>query len=186
MEYSEKVKSEISLNTIAKPFMTEAAERTGEFINLGILCEDTVVTILNVNGERSALVSRLIPVCPLHCSSMGKIFLSSQTEEEIKEYFRKHFQKRTQYTIATYNEFIQEKDKIVSSGVSYDNEEYEYGLGCIAAPLYSCEDKIIGAISVSGPLSRMKIKGMDSIENCIREAANQINEKLKLAHISTM
>lgn len=183
IQYSEKVKSEISINSIAMPFMLELSKTTGEFINLGIINDDNVVTISSINGESSALVSRLIPVSPLHCSSMGKIFLSYKSDAEIQDYFRRHNQKRTINTITTYNDFLNERNKILSNGISQDNEEYEYGLGCIAAPVFNYENEVIAAIGVSGPISRMNVKGMNTIEKKLRVAANNISDKLHLAKL---
>ncbi|ADK15986.1 MULTISPECIES: IclR family transcriptional regulator [Clostridium] len=184
IQYSEKVKSKVDLNLIAKPFMVDLSAKTGESTNLGILDEDNVVTISSVNGESSVLVSRLIPVSPLHCSSMGKIFLSYQDDEMIKAYFKRHNQKRTVNTISNYEDFLLERKKIIAEQISYDIEEYEYGLGCISAPIYNSKGKIAAGISVSGPISRMRFKGIKYIENELKNVANKISEKVKVLGIN--
>ena len=169
------------MKTLAEPILNELSIVTNETVNLGILSEDFVVTVFSVEGESSALVSKLIPLSPLNCSSMGKIFLSTMEEEAVKAYFEKHSNKRTFNTITKYEDYLIEKEKILKSNISYDIEEYEYGLGCVAAPLYNVENKVIAAISVSGPISRLKIKGIQDIVDALKRASSDISERLKLS-----
>lgn len=183
IQYGEKVKSKIDLKTLAEPVLNELSRLTGETVNLGILSEEYVVTVFSAEGESSALVSRLIPLSPLNCSSMGKIFLSTMTEKDAKAYFDKHLEKRTFNTITKYEDFVTEKEKFMKSKVSYDIEEYEYGLGCVAAPIYNSSDKTVAAISLSGPLSRLKIKGIQNMVDEIQKASKAISDMLKQSGI---
>lgn len=150
---------------------------------MGILSEDFVVTIFSVEGESSALVSRLVPMSPLHCSSMGKLFLSAMDEENAKTYFAAHQVKRTFNTITNYSDFLIEKEKILKSYISYDIEEYEYGLGCVAAPIFDMENRIVAAVSVSGPISRLKFKGVQNIVDELKKATSKISDSLKISGI---
>ncbi|WP_406543099.1 IclR family transcriptional regulator C-terminal domain-containing protein [Clostridium ljungdahlii] len=77
-----------------------------------------------------------------------------------------------------------ERKKIIAEQISYDIEEYEYGLGCISAPIYNSKGKIAAGISVSGPISRMRFKGIKYIENELKNVANKISEKVKVLGIN--
>lgn len=183
IKYGEKVKSGLDLRTIAVPFIKELSIITGEAVNIGIRNGDSVLTIDSAEGESSVLISKLIPISPLHCSSMGKLFMSYMSNEKVIEYFNVNNVKRTINTIVDYNHFLIEKEKILCNNISFDNEEYEYGLGCISTPIFDCNHVIIAAISVSGPLSRLNIKGISEIELNLLKTANLITEKLSLAMI---
>lgn len=183
IKYGEKVKSGLDLRTIAGPFIKELSLITGEAVNLGIRNGDSVLTIDSAEGEASVLISKLIPISPLHCSSMGKLFMAYMSDEKIIEYFNVNNVKRTINTITEYNRFLIEKQKIIDSDISFDNEEYEYGLGCISSPIFDCNHVIAAAISVSGPLSRLNIKGRSKIESNLLKIAKMITEKLSLAMI---
>lgn len=50
-------------------------EITGESVNLGIY-EDEVIIVNTINGEFYQLQTTLLPVSPLYCSEIGKLFLS--------------------------------------------------------------------------------------------------------------
>lgn len=183
IKYGEKVKSGLDLRTIASPFIKELSLITGEAVNLGIRNGDSVLTIDSAEGESSVLISKLIPISPLHCSSMGKLFMSYMSDEKVKEYFSGKNIKRTINTITNYNQFLIEKQKILYNNISFDNEEYEYGLGCISSPIFDDNHIIVAAISVSGPLSRLNIKGISKIESNLLKTAQMITEKLSLAMI---
>jgi DNA-binding IclR family transcriptional regulator len=177
IKYGNKAKGNLDVLTIAEPIIKELAVQVGESVNVGIEYDQNVLTILSEQGESSVLISRLIPISPLNCSSMGKIFLSNSSEELIRNYFNtKRPEKRTISSITTVEKFLQIRNEIIESNVAYDNEEYEYGLTCIAAPIRDQEGKIVAAISVSGPTSRLKFKGIDMIVEKLKSSAQNISD----------
>jgi IclR family transcriptional regulator, KDG regulon repressor len=180
IEYGEKVKSKLNLKAISQPLMKKLSQEVGETINLGIYHEGRVLNIHSEEGESSALVSKLIPVSPLHCSSMGKIFLSQMEDSDIKGYFESNKAvKRTINTILQYEDFIKERQQFIERQLSFDREEYEYGLSCIACPIKDKDNKTIAALSVSGPTSRLKYKGFDSITDSLKSVCDEISQQVK-------
>lgn len=184
IEYAEKIKSKLSLKTISEPFLKKLSQEVGETVNLGIRYEDNVLNICSIEGESSTLVSKLIPISPLNCSSTGKIFLAQMNDEELRNYFKSHeLQKRTINTITRYEDFIIEREQIHKEKIAYDNEEYEYGLSCIACPITNKEKNIVAALSVSGPTTRLKFKGIDDTIDKIMKVGNLISQRLKEASL---
>lgn len=180
IQYGEKVKSKLNIKTISEEFMERLSKNVGETVNLGISHDGNIINIFSIEGESSALVSKLIPISPLHCSSTGKILLSQMTEEEIENYFDSHeIQKRTINTIVNYKDFRKEKEEILKEKIAFDNEEYEYGLTCIASPIINMKGETVAALSVSGPTSRLKFKGIDYIIDELKKISNGISVRLK-------
>lgn len=170
-----KVSSETDIAVIAAPFINELAKVVGESINLGILYEGEILTIYNAKGEDFYLISKLIPVSPLNCSSMGKLYLSKLSTDELNEYFNSNKpQIRTINSVSNLEGFLKLKEEIEREGISFDREEYEYGLTCIAAPIKDTNGNLIAAISVSGPTTRLQYKGIDSLKKKITNTANSI------------
>ena len=132
-------------------------------------------------GEASILVSRLIPISPMYCSSIGKVFLANMNNKELEEYFsNEDFNLRTVNTITSMEKFLEEKDTILGKNIAYDNEEYEYGLTCISAPIYNFNKEIVACISISGPTSRLKFKGLEKIENKLLNITNKISSSVEI------
>ena len=174
LRYAEHVKSNISLLSLASPILSKLRDATGETTNLGVLFDNFVLNIQTMPGDSFIITSRTLPLAPLHCSAMGKIFLSYMQNEEIEAYFEKPYPKRTINTITTVDEFYLERNRIVSAAISHDREEYEYGLYCIGAPIFSQTQAPVAAISITGPTSRMSIKGIDQLSSQIAQAAAQL------------
>lgn len=175
-----KDRKNISLINLVTPFMEELALKIKENVNLGIVYKNDILNIKTVEGDSFALMSVLEPLTPLHCSSSGKLFLSRRSDKEIKEYFENEEKTEyTHFTITKYETFLKEKKKILKDGISYDREEYTYGLTCISAPLYDKNGDIIASFGISGPTNRILYKGLETIEKEIRNTADEANEFLK-------
>lgn len=183
IKYGEKVKSDIDIIKLARPVLNNLVETVGETVNLGILNENNVLTIYNKTGESSILISKLNPISPLYCSSMGKIFLSKMNNEIAKTYFKDQLEKRTVHTKTTYEEYLEYRNSFEELGICFDSEEYEYGLYCIAAPLLNCQNEVIAAVSISGPLSRVKLKNEESIIRSLRESTAKITQLIQEARL---
>lgn len=178
IKYGSRVKSHTDIVTIAAPFIDDLAEKVGESVNLGVPYDEYVLTIYNAVGEDFYLVSKLIPISPLNCSAMGKLYLTYYPEEKLRDYFEKDKAKvRTINSITDLDEFLKIREKILEEGVSYDNEEYEYGLTCIGAPILDCKNNIIATISISGPTSRLKYKGMDYLKKNLIATRKEIEKQ---------
>jgi IclR family KDG regulon transcriptional repressor len=183
IRYGEKVRSDTTLNSLASPILARLRDTTQESVNLGVLYEGYVVNLMSLEGDSFIITSRALPVAPLHCSAMGKLFLAYMDIAEAEAYFAAEHTKRTVHTITTFAEFAAEKQRILSSSVSHDREEYEYGLYCIGAPIFGHAGNLIAAISITGPTSRMKMKGFDLLTEQITSAAAELTHAVSNARL---
>jgi len=179
IKYGAKVSSNLSLVEIARPIINVLSNKIGESTNLNIEYHGNSLNIYKSSNDNFKLVSKLIPISPLNCSSSGKIFLSTKSKDEIEKYFNsKDCSKRTMYSITDYDSFEKEIETIKNSGLAYDNEEYEYGLFCVGAPIYH-KEKIIATISVSGPKTRLEYKGLETIEKELKASCKMVTDLIE-------
>lgn len=61
----------------------------------------------------------------------------------------------TSHTITTPDELRYALELSRKRGYAIDDEECEIGMRCLAAPIYDAGGQTIGALSLSGPVSRM-------------------------------
>lgn len=177
LNYRAGINKEKNLITYAMDSLKNFCKNTTETINLAIRNQNKTFIIHSEEGEYYSLQSNMLPESDLYCSSTGKIFMASMSGEELMKYFDENLTKRTVNTIIEYNEFLKEKQKIIDTDIAYDNEEYEYGLTCIATSI-KVNDEIIAAISVSGPTTRLKFKGFENLEKELLLTAKSIEEKI--------
>lgn len=168
---------------VAKPYLQKLSKTCEETVNLGIMFQDYVLFIHTELAEQRSLVASLPPVTPLYCCSVGKIFLAYQTNKELEYYFKVHHPiKRTINTRTTKEALLQESEKIRRDGIAHDHEEYDYGLSCIAAPIFLGENLAAG-ISLSGPTSRLQYKGYAFLEKELKATAEALSKEATLKKV---
>lgn len=168
---------------VAKPYLQKLSKTCEETVNLGIMFQDYVLFIHTEFAEQRSLVASLPPVTPLYCCSVGKIFLAYQTNKELEHYFKVHHPiKRTINTRTTKEALLQESEKIRRDGIAHDHEEYDYGLSCIAAPIFLGENLAAG-ISLSGPTSRLQYKGYAFLEKELKATAEALSKEATLKKV---
>ena len=108
---------------------------------------------------------------------MGKLYLAEYSAEELEKYFRSSKpQKRTVHSITNLADFLKLKEEIKKEGLSYDREEYEYGLTCIAAPIRDRNGNVAASMSISGPTSRLLHKGEAQIKEKLLKASLELSK----------
>lgn len=93
----------------------------------------------------------------LHIFAGGKAILAEWSDEELQEYAASSsFERRTTNTITDEDAFFDEIETIRERGYAMNNEEAISGLRAIASSICGPDEEVIGSISISGPLHRMK------------------------------
>lgn len=136
------------------------SQQVGETCNFGVMAGSHVLYLDRVEaawpfGLRFEPGSRV----PLHCTSMGKLFLSLLTPRKralLLESIELH--RYTGNTITDAARLEDEITKIKRAGMSIDNQEFLAGVVCIAVPVAGASGKTVAAIAVSAPAARMSIE----------------------------
>ncbi len=155
------------LTAAIRPFMEKLARVSGETINLGVLTQDyEVLYVEKVESSNAVRVDRPVGARDAaYCTALGKILLAYLPEQEIEEYLASV--KITQHgpnTIMSAGELRQHLSLVRSRGVARDNRESYPDLSCVAAPIRDRTGKVIAAVSISGPSTRLGSERQDEIE----------------------
>ncbi|MGD0152564.1 MAG: IclR family transcriptional regulator [Thermacetogeniaceae bacterium] len=180
MLYRDKMK----IQELARPFTEKLAEQCREVVHLGILESDEhepgrVVVIDKVETQK---VLKLTPAIgtgtKAYCSALGKALLAYQPDEYLQRIAQNNLERYTPNTITDVQELKRELCQIKEQGYSIDREEIELGLICIGAPIFTVQNRVIAAISVSGPTTRLTPDRMPEIIAAVKEAAARISERI--------
>ena len=173
--------SHFSIREIAKPFIHNVSNTFSESCNLAIESDMLVlyVDVANCSSRTLMITQRIGNLAPLHCTGVGKLFLSQYTADEVEAIINtKPMQRFTENTITDIPTLLKELDQARILGYAFDNEECEVGARCIAAPIRNYTGKIVAGISVSGPAVRMTDKHIFSHLPYLQETAQQISVRL--------
>jgi len=150
------VSNRVGLRSQALPFMNELAAETEETIHLTIRDGDTVLLIERIDCPHP--VRTFTPLgarAPLHASSNGKAILACLPPEEIDRYLAGGLEALTARTITDREILADELRLIRKRGYAVSNEEQQVGVVSIAAAIRPHGGEPAGALSISGPKSRM-------------------------------
>lgn len=180
-QIAEGIRAGHRLNDIAHPFLVELTSKAGESSCLAVEESGEVVYVDVVEGPLSMLqtLQRIGKRAPLHSTGVGKSLLLSFSAEEISRLIEtKGLPVLTRHTIRNESALQTELAEIAHTGISYDNEECEEGVRCVAAPVRDYTGKITCSISVSGPVSRMTPARVEEISHTVREVAAALSVRL--------
>jgi DNA-binding IclR family transcriptional regulator len=130
------------------------AQRTGLTVHLGILDHGEVVYLDRVTTTRVSLPTRVGGRQPAYCTAIGKVLLAFEDPASQAAALAKT-ERRTEFTIVEPRALQSTLDNARKTGIAYDREEAYGGLGCVASPI-RCGDRAIGAVSLTGPITRMR------------------------------
>jgi DNA-binding IclR family transcriptional regulator len=108
----------------------------------------------------------------LNTTALGKAILAHMDEHRVHEILdRRGLPARTDRTITDRDELFEQLATIRERGYAYDDEENLRGVSCVAMPIV-VEHGVLGALSVSAPVSRMK--STERVRERLRDATNLI------------
>lgn len=177
------VRQKTNLRGVAIPHMQKVSTQYGELVHLAILNEDQEVVSLEATPSRFNLRSdvHLGGKAELHCTGVGKAILAFLDPKDIRRLLKAKRRKYTANTITGERELLQEIARIRSQGYAVDDMEHEDGVRCIAAPITAGDGKAIGAISISGPATRIGLDRVPKLARSVREVARRISRDLGFA-----
>ncbi len=175
------VSSTLHIRDIVKPYLKRLSVLSGESACLTIEEGMEVIYIDVEDGVDGMLkiMQRIGKRAPLHATGVGKIFLTQYSQEQMQRLLtEKGLVPLTAHTLTTVEALTAEVQKIREQGYAIDDEECELGARCVAAPLYSYDNKIIAAISITGPSLRIDDGKLDQLRQLVIETAQTVSLQL--------
>jgi IclR family acetate operon transcriptional repressor len=115
---------------------------------------------------------------PLHCTGLGKAILAFYPQDQVEAVISKGLPAKTQFTLTSPEMLRTELDQIRVVGFAIDDQENELGVRCTGAPIFDYTGKVVGAISVSGPASRISRDRCLELGEIISEAAQVVSRRM--------
>ena len=170
----------------AYPEIDELANETGEHANLMIEEDGFGVFLYVGRGPDTVTVDAVHHTgmhVYLHTTALGKSILAHLPAERVDEIIAKHgLPAANDRTITDRDALFDELENIRQQGYSTDDQERIDGMRCIAVPIVTREDGVVGAISISGPISRMQGEYFENeLPKMIQQKANIIEVNLNYA-----
>jgi DNA-binding IclR family transcriptional regulator len=178
-ELGKVYEGKMSFTDLARPFLKSLADEFDETVQLGVLSADRVLYIDKVESKHNLrMTCQTGSKDELHSSATGKLLLAYLEEKEVDKLLDDKLEEYTENTITEPEKLKKELKKIEKQGFALDKEESEIGLNCVAAPVKDSFGKVIAAIGISTPTSRVSEKKLMEIKDTLIKEASDLSELL--------
>lgn len=152
----------------------------GETAHAAILEGRYAVYIAKCQGTKDlSAVSNIGFRIPAHTTGVGKVLLSSLSEEELAARLANvELERYTEKTIVSYPEIVAALKVVAEQGYAIDNQEIIPGGVCVAAPIYDKTHKMIAAISATVPAMRLTDDLLQELIRKVKAAGVNISMRL--------
>lgn len=149
-----------NFSSTMRPYLEELAERSEESVYIGVLEKvGGVITYVDaIESPQSVRFSVPIGAArPLYSTAAGRVLLAFGDQEWVENYLRNtKITAYTPYTISSRKALREELEKIRRTRISVSLGETFPESGAIAAPIFGADAKLIAAIAVGAPVTRLE------------------------------
>ena len=155
-------------------------DATGYTVHVGVRSATDAVYVYKVESTQPYQMSSRIGMrLALHCTAIGKSILASLNVDELGELLAQlDLSRHTDRTITRRAVMLKELSEVRRRGFAIDNEENEYNVRCVGAPVTDASGAIFGSLSVSALTFELSEERALEIGTVVKEAAGQLTTAL--------
>jgi DNA-binding IclR family transcriptional regulator len=169
----------LDLRSAAEAVCARLLEETNESIHLSTVTSSGPVYILQRRPPfRVSVATEVGARPPLHATATGKAILAFVDDARREEWLTEPFESFTFRTHANRESLERDLDGVRERGFAIDDEEYNPGARCVAAPIFGLDGAVIGCVGISTPTQRVSIGDMTKLADAALAAARQITHNM--------
>lgn len=179
IKLGEACAEQLDIRDIARPFMIELANESGEIALLAVLSGTELIIIEKAEPQRPFfIIPKFDFSITLHSTAIGKVLLANAPAAFIDELLARGVKRFTPYTLTDRDALAQELAKVRAQGYAVGCNETIEGVTCIAVPVHDAAGKVAAALSVSSASSMLEAQRHATLINLLKEKAGKIARRL--------
>lgn len=169
----------LDVRSASEEVCEELVEITGESVHASQMSSSGPVYVLQRKAPfRVSVDTEIGSRPPMHATATGKAVLAYVPESERENWLKLPLESFTIRTITSVTDLNRDLKAIVARGYAIDDEEYNPGVRCIAAPVFGIDGSVAGCIGVSSPVLRMDVAKVPDVAAQLIDAARRVTERL--------
>src|SRR6266545_4439321 len=129
--------------------------------------------------ERSHLTAHLAVLDHGEAVYVGKALVAWLPEADIKALLKEYgMRRRTSRTIVVCARYLQELERVREQGYAVDDEENNYGVRCVAAPIFDSLNRVVASVGVSGTTTQNDVDHLPKVAELVKEAARKVSRQV--------
>jgi IclR family transcriptional regulator, KDG regulon repressor len=167
------------LLSVAPPLLERLVKDLGETAHLSVLQGTEVLTVLSESPPHAVKAvgwsGRTVPV---YCTSSGRALLFDHDHDALSELLSGiEFRKLGPNTVRDIGELYERLSAARAQGYALVDEEFEFGLVGVAAPVRDFRGRILAALNVSAPKFRLGER-LEAAAQEVKRAADELSALL--------
>jgi DNA-binding IclR family transcriptional regulator len=163
------------LSEIVDPILRSVRDESDESAVFAVPSADAMVYLgFFPSHHVLAVHESLGAIRPMHCSALGKAYLSALADRKFDETLgRLSYDGGTSNAAKNPDELAFRVDAARRCGYAIDRDETSVGVSCVAAPLW-VGGSLVGAVGITGPSSRLPDHALADIGRELVEAVRSV------------
>lgn len=166
------------MRTVRVAILSRVSEAFGETCNISTPDRDAMIYLDRVDTHWPLRIQ--LPVgsrVPLHCTSAGKMYLSSLRSAYLNRLLDNlPLERYVPGTITDKDALKAELEITRKRGFSTDNEEFMEGMVAVAVPIRDAENRVVSTLSVNGPKQRVSLDDLVAKVDSLLAAAEELSD----------
>lgn len=172
LDYANKIITEVPFASVIEPWLIKLRDETGETTGFYVPSGQSRVCVLEYESQQE--IKRSVGVgkrLPLQAGASGRAILSFQSED---------LQERVLLSVAPEKrtEIKQLLEETKANGYATNEEEINPNVSALSAPVFDQHNRVIGALSISGPSFRWNRKTMEAYTETLLDSTRAITNSL--------
>jgi DNA-binding IclR family transcriptional regulator/predicted dehydrogenase len=168
------------LSLFARQEVAALAARTQETTHLAVREGRQAALIHHHLTDQPVGVSTGSGHCvPLFCTSVGRALLLDYDEKALRALFGgESFPTYNRLGVGSVEALAEECERGRQRGYAIDDQEYNDGVRCVAAPIRDPSGEVVASIGISAPVHRLPEERIPEIGRIVMEAASRVSARL--------
>ena len=172
LDYANKILTEMPIAPVVEPWLMSLRNDTGETVGFYMPTGQMRICVLEYESQQE--IRRSVGIgkrLPLHLGASGRAILAFQSSDQ---------QERVLGTLSVQerNDLEHILQEVRNQGYATNEEEISSNVAALSVPVFDKQQRVIGALSVSGPLFRWNRETMESYIACVIAASKEITDAL--------
>ena len=153
------------LRVIARPYLLTLRNELDETANLAVPEQSFAVYVDQIPSSRAIRsYTEIGSRVPAYACATGKAMLAFGESAAVEERLAADgLLGLTPHTLTTREALTADLERIRAAGYAVDREEYEEGVGCVAAAILDGSGAVAGAVGISAPIARLERTGIPQL-----------------------
>ncbi len=169
----------LELTDVARPLMERLAQSTGQTVSLAVRDGLEIVYVAIERAQQDIGIQGQIGARhPANATALGKVLLADLAPDDLRMLLEgQELVRLTHRTITAPDALVRHLVGVRRDGYALDDEERGIGIRCIAAPVRQADGRVIGGVSVAGPIFHMTEDVLPTYRRHLLEATAAISAR---------